>query len=254
MAPALTYLEFHVALVVPPIAVLAWSLYRGTDGDRLAARPRLAAVGTALMAAVAFIYTTPWDNYLISRGVWWYPEGVVLTTVGHAPVGEYLFFILQPVLTLLWLFHLRGRATDERAVNARGLGVLVWLGLTALGNVLYTTGNGFYLGAILVWACPVAALQWAVGGPHLWRVRRTLVVAVAVPTAYLWLADRLAIGLGLWRFSAERTTGLELAGLPLEEAVFFLMTNVLVVQGVLLFYWVVDTFADGSLTARIRTP
>ncbi|MFB6217690.1 MAG: lycopene cyclase domain-containing protein [Halobacteriaceae archaeon] len=250
MAPALTYLEFHLALVVPPVALLAWSLYRG-GGGTFVARPRLAVAGTALMALVAFVYTAPWDNYLISQGVWWYPDGVVLATVGHAPVGEYLFFVLQPVLTLLWLFHLRRDTTEEPAVNARGLGVLVWLGLTAAGNVLYTTTAGFYLGAILVWAAPVAALQWAVGGPHLWRVRRTLALAVAVPTAYLWLADRLAIGLGLWQFSPERTTGLAVLGLPVEEAVFFLMTNILVVQGVLLLYWVVESVADRSFVAAL---
>lgn len=254
MTPPLTYLEFHLAVVVPPVVVLAWSLARGVSPGTLAARPRVAAGGAALMALFAVVYTTPWDNYLVATGVWWYHEGVVLATLGHVPVGEYLFFVLQPVLTLLWLFHLRDDATEERAVNARGVGVLVWLGLTGVGNVLVTSGEGFYLGAILVWAAPVAALQWAVGGPQLWRLRRTLAVAVAVPTAYLWLADRLAIGLGLWRFSPEHTTGLRLLGLPLEEAVFFLVTNLLVVQGTLLFYWVVERVLDRPLSARPPVP
>jgi len=248
---ALTYLGFLAVFVLPPILLLAWSLARGVDPESMAARSRLAAAGTALMALLAVAYTAPWDNYLIGVGVWWYPEEVVSRTVGNAPVGEYLFFVLQPVLTLLWLFHLRAEPTEEWAVNARGAGVLVWLGLTAVGNVLYTTGSGFYLGAILVWACPVAALQWAVGGPHLWRVRRTLALAVAVPTAYLWAADRLAVGIGLWQFDPYTTTGIALLGLPVEEAVFFLLTNVLVVQGVLLLYWVVDAIPERQRAAGL---
>lgn len=239
MAP-LTYLEFHLVFIVPPLVLLAWSLRRRAARGTLAGRPRLALLGTGLMALFAVLYTTPWDNYLISRGVWWYPDGVVAATFGHAPLGEYLFFVLQPVLTLLWLFHLREAATAERAVNARGGGVILWLGCTALGNLLFGTEWGLYLGAILLWACPVAALQWAVGGPHLWRVRRTLLVAVAVPTAYLWVADATAITLGLWRLSPVHTTGLTVLSLPVEEALFFLLTNVLVVQGVLLLYWVAD--------------
>jgi len=97
---------------------------------------------------------------------------------------------------------------------------------------------GVYLGAILVWAAPIVALQWAVGGSYLRRTWRTWGVAVAVPTLYLWAVDRIAIGIGIWIISDELSSGFELLGLPVEEAVFFLITNLLVVYGLVLFEWV----------------
>ena len=69
----------------------------------------------------------------------------------------------------------------------------------------------------------------------MWRYRSTVVWAVAVPTVYLWICDRIAIGLGVWQISERYTTGLGVGGLPIEEAVFFLITNVMVVQGLVLF-------------------
>ena len=48
------------------------------------------------------------------------------------------------------------------------------------------------------------------------------------------ICDRLAIGLGIWEISPQYTTGWHLFGLPIEEAVFFLITNLMVVQGLAL--------------------
>ncbi|PSQ39704.1 hypothetical protein BRD10_03065 [Halobacteriales archaeon SW_12_71_31] len=75
------------------------------------------------------------------------------------------------------------------------------------------------------------------GGGHARRpgdVRRPL--GVAVPTLYLCLIDRLAVGWGLWQFSAVKLTGWTVLGLPVEEATFFLLTNALVVHGLVLFH------------------
>ncbi len=93
---------------------------------------------------------------------------------------------------------------------------------------------GVYLGLILVWAGPVLALQWVIGATQLWARKRTWLYGTLVPTLYLWLADRIAIGQGIWSITEAYTTGLHLFGLPLEEATFFLVTNLLVVQGLLL--------------------
>ena len=60
---------------------------------------------------------------------------------------------------------------------------------------------------------------------------------MAVPTLYLWFADAVAIHLGIWRISETQTLGIEFGPLPLEEATFFLATNLLVVQGLMLFLY-----------------
>lgn len=236
----LTYPGFHLVFVVPPILLLGWSLRRRAGRGLGARRPLLAAAGLVLMALFALAYTTPWDNFLIRQGVWWYGEGAVYARLGDAPLSEYLFFLLQPVMAALWLYHLSPSPTDETPINARGAGALAGLSLTAVGNALWTTAPGYYLGAILVWAGPVLTLQWFIGGPYLWRVRRTVALAVAAPTVYLWCADRVALGLGVWTISTDLSTGLAPLGLPVEEAIFFLVTNTLVVQGIVLLFWVAD--------------
>ena len=61
---------------------------------------------------------------------------------------------------------------------------------------------------------------------------RTFLAGLIPSTLYLWFADRTAIKLGIWTIAPETSFGLSFFGLPIEEAVFFLMTNLLVVQGV----------------------
>lgn len=96
-------------------------------------------------------------------------------------------------------------------------------------------GHFTYLVLELSWALPVLALQWAVGLPELWRARRLWAIATLIPTIYLCLVDRLALGNGIWTIHEDRSTGISLGGLPLEEALFFLLTNLMVVQALILF-------------------
>jgi lycopene cyclase domain-containing protein len=51
------------------------------------------------------------------------------------------------------------------------------------------------------------------------------------------VADAVAIWAGIWTISPDYTVGVSAFGLPLEEATFFLFTNLLVVQGVLLLLY-----------------
>ncbi|MFC7172785.1 lycopene cyclase domain-containing protein [Haloplanus litoreus] len=114
--------------------------------------------------------------------------------------------------------------------------------LGAGGWQLLARSETFYLGAILAWAAPVLALQWVVGAPQLWARRRLVTLGTLVPTTYLCVADRVAIEYGIWILSERYTTGLTVAGLPVEEATFFLVTNLFVVQGLVLYRWVVSRF------------
>jgi hypothetical protein len=215
----------------------------------------VALTGLTGITALALVYTTPWDNFLIDQGVWWYGEGTVVAYVGSAPLEEYLFFVLQPVLSGLFLYTMGfAPAFEERDTRLppRLLGGVGFLVLSVVGGVLLTTTSGYYLGAILVWACPLLALQWAVGGGYLVRRRHEWTVAVAVPTLYLWFADRVAIGLGVWTISNTQTLGVYILGLPLEEATFFLVTNLLVIQGLVLFEWVMHRW--GRLTLDANEP
>src|SRR5690606_37938327 len=61
---AVTYLAFHAVFILPPIFLLLWRR-RG----RTPVHPRETLFLVAI-AAIAFVYTTPWDNHLVWRGVW----------------------------------------------------------------------------------------------------------------------------------------------------------------------------------------
>ena len=63
---------------------------------------------------------------------------------------------------------------------------------------------------------------------------RPRLLSVGGPTLYLWFADRIAIGAGTWSINPALTVPWRPFGLPLEEAVFFLCTNLVLVNGLLL--------------------
>ena len=230
----MSYFTFHLIFTLPPILLLALVQRQplaGIGGLR-------AWLGLPLIALLALVYTTPWDNYLIWRDVWHYGTDRVVGTIGYVPVEEYLFFLLQPILTGLWLYWLLPRTSEpvrqEYSAAVRASGIVFWVVLSIAGALMLQWDSGTYLGLILVWAGPILALQWIVGATQLWATKGTWLTGTLVPTLYLWIADRVAIGQGIWSISDVYTTGLDLFGLPVEEATFFLITNLLVVQGLLL--------------------
>lgn len=235
-----TYAQFHALFLLPPLVALS-TVTLWTRRQRSIVR----AVPLAAITAVALVYTTPWDNYLIARGVWRYADGSVSAVVWRAPVEEYAFVLIQPLLGALWL-HLLSQRFDPPtreiglAWRDRALGALAGLPIGVAGVLLLRAESTFYLGAILAWAAPVLALQWAVGWRYLLARWRLCLVAIAVPTLYLSTADRIAIESGLWQLASQYTTGLTVGGLPIEEGVFFLLTATFVVQGLVLYPWVIE--------------
>lgn len=232
----MSYLTFLTMFILSPILLLAL-----THPLPLGGVPNWRSrYSLPLICIIAFLYTIPWDNYLVYRGVWGYGTDRVLGTVGYVPLEEYAFFILQPLLTGLFLTQLLSRTEAHNSgsiSSVRRTGVLLYLVLTACGVLLLTfaPSRGLYMGLILVWAGPVLAATWYVGAPLIWTYRRTFLWGTAAPTLYLWVADRLALESGIWYIAEEFSLGLHIFGLPLEEAAFFLMTNLLVNQGLFLF-------------------
>ncbi|HEX6372256.1 MAG TPA: lycopene cyclase domain-containing protein [Longimicrobium sp.] len=261
----MTYLQFHLIFILPPLLLLFLTSRKLLR--RMGPRAVPALIGVVLLALV---YTTPWDSELIRRGVWGYGPDRVIGTIGLIPIEEYLFFILQPLLTGLWFYRVMPPRTEDdrqrlawqstpsarlgshlpqktlgevshQRVSERWEHVLRWgpavlYALLALwGVMLLRTERGTYLGMILAWAAPVLAAQWAVAGGRIGAAPRTFALAVAIPTLYLWMADAIAIRLSIWRISETQTLGIKFGPLPLEEAAFFLATNLLVVQGLTLF-------------------
>jgi len=238
-----TYLYFHLVFILPVILV-------GVILRRMEKQCDLPwqKAGIAVLALIALVYTTPWDNYLVAERIWEYGEGRVIESliIGYVPIEEYFFFILQPIMTgVFFLLYATRLRVDFKALNQpleRGrpaaVGVAVCVALAGFGVVCLTllSDHFTYLGLILVWACPVLAFQWGYGGGTLWSQRDLLWRAVRTPTIYLWVVDMIAIEWRIWHILPETSTGWKLIALPFEEAFFFLVTNFLVVQGLILFY------------------
>jgi lycopene cyclase domain-containing protein len=258
MTTPFTYVQFHLAFLVPAVLFLVATGFvsrsfddrsaTGTDGGSPRGWRHYWA-GVAVITVVALAYTTPWDNHLIARGVWWYGDGRTVLRIWHAPLEEYLFIVVQPWVTALWLSHFAADSAwgrPEHPVASRTVGVGIAAAVGVVGWGLLGTDGGFYLGAVLAWSAPVVALQWAVGAPQLWARRRVVALGTLLPALYLCVADRIAIELGVWVLSERYTTGLTVAGLPIEEGAFFLVTNLFVVQGIVLYRLVTVRWATGA--------
>jgi lycopene cyclase domain-containing protein len=231
------YLTFLGLFVVCPTIGLAVTADRTRGWS-----PATWRLGVPLVVCLAVLYTTPWDRYLVRRGVWTYADGSVVARLWDVPVAEYGFMIAQTGLVSVWLLgHVdRGASTDRALGAGYPSGLLAAGAVGTVGIALGQVPGTLYLRTLLIWATPVLALQWSVGWPVLATHRRTAALGVLVPTAYLCLVDRLAIAIGLWQFDPTATTGITLLGLPIEEALFFLLTSGFLVQGLVLFEWVVS--------------
>ncbi|MCA9992323.1 MAG: lycopene cyclase domain-containing protein [Ardenticatenaceae bacterium] len=250
----MTYFGFLALFVGIPILIMAaltaWDLRRGRP---MPAQLRSYPAGWVLAAhvLVALLYTTPWDNYLVATGVWFYdPNLVTGLTIGWVPIEEYTFFIVQPILAGLWfLFWARrwsGSApagetnpagNDWPKPRLRQISVaiagLVWLVMAFILASRWAPGT--YLALQLVWALPPIMLQLAFGADTLWRYRRLVLVGLVPTTLYLALADTIAIGSGTWTIDPAQSLGWLLGGvLPIEEFLFFFLTNTLLIFGMTL--------------------
>jgi lycopene cyclase domain-containing protein len=241
----MTYSDFHLWFSLP-VLMLSFLLARPLL-LKLEAPARWAA---GLNAAMAVLYTTPWDNYLVYKGIWFYGSDRVIGTIGYVPIEEYLFFIFQSLSAswfILWWWGNTFVNQPENSLspgeknlrksdqNSRKYGTIFYAFWFVVGIACLMNEKSLYLGLILTWATPVLAAQWWLIGDHLVKDRTRLLTGLGFMTIYLWIADRFAIQEGIWSLSKTYTLNVMLWNLPVEEAMFFLVTNLLLVQGVVLF-------------------
>lgn len=250
----MTYFGFLLRFLVIPVLVLLAITYRDLSQNRRSSRFRNGAAvwtGIALHVLLAVLYTTPWDNYLVATGVWYYnPDLVTGILLGYVPIEEYTFFVLETLLAGLWWWFLarrifplpvaKGREVrDSFTANRRlvylstFIFVLLWSTFTYL--FFFGATGWTYLAIILFWALPPILLQLLFGADILWHYRKLVFWSILVPGAYLSLMDIVALGDTTWSISPDQTTGILFFGiLPLEEVVFFFITNILITFGMTL--------------------
>ncbi len=242
----MTYFNFLLQFIGLPLLVLV--VLTWLDSQQKKPLPLTLQGGSfwrVLLAhvVVAVVYTTPWDNYLVATGVWWYnPQLVTGVVIGWVPLEEYTFFVVQTFLAGLWWLYLAKRLLPPkrfnegrflwRAIPLFSLGVL-WFIMALI--LVFRWSPGTYLALELTWALPPIMLQWALGADILWHYRRLVFTSLGSLVVYLSLADSYAIQMGTWAIDPAQTLGFHLGNtLPLEEFVFFLLTNSLIIFGLTL--------------------
>jgi putative membrane protein len=172
------------------------------------------------------------------------------------------FFILQTLLTGLWTLLVLDSLPSSPAQEDVGQGRAARLGASAVVATLWAAsavvvaagwGPGRYAALILAWALIPILIQVGFGADLLWGRRMTIALAVVPPTLYLWLVDALAIRSGTWTIDPSQTTGLKLGPLPIEEMLFFLMTNILVACGITLMRSPTARTRLANVVRRLRT-
>ncbi len=236
----MTYFGFLTFFILIPILALAiFIIWRKRKGE-FKSNPKFGfTIGIHIL--LALLYTTPWDNYLVATGVWYYnPKLVSGIILGFVPLEEYTFFILETLLTgLLWnILANRISASENFKPSGRlrvvsvGIALIIWLAAAFI--FLSHSERLTYLSIILFWALPAIIPQLAFGADILWHQRKLLIWTILPMGLYLSIADSLAIASGTWTIDPAQSIGVFIGSLPLEEAVFFFVTVTLVCFGVTL--------------------
>ncbi|MDL1900155.1 lycopene cyclase domain-containing protein [Anaerolineae bacterium CFX9] len=239
------YFGFLAKFVVLPLAIftfLNWRAHkRGRSvPDELRGVPAEAAL--AGLVGVAVAYTTPWDNYLVATRVWWYDPKLVVGRIGYVPIEEYSFFVLQTLMTGVWTVLLSRFTPHDEKPPQNGWRARIGLTTAIAGVWVWSVYNLFrgprkrtYLSLMLSWALLPIMFQTLFGGDILWQHRRLIALGVIPTTLYLGLSDSLAIDSGTWTINPEKSVDYLIGGkLPLEEGLFFFLTNLLVTVGITL--------------------
>jgi lycopene cyclase domain-containing protein len=207
-------------------------------------RGESAAFWWVLLAVVVF--TTPWDNIAVRRGIWGFAREKYSFRIAYLPVEEYAFFIFQSVNVMLavralfrfhphWLLRLPMPISHTTWLLA-GFSLVAWVLIAAqLLELRRKTGPRANYALHLAWFLPVIYLQWVIA-PRLFFAHLGLLALVTCAFGiYYTLADLVAVRSGTWFFDEKQITGPKLSGiLPWEEIAFFFLTSLLVAQSYLL--------------------
>ena len=268
----LSYAGYHVALTLPPIAALwywrpaelrplqkaalclictiafwwtvPWDNYLvanavwGYGADRVCA-----TIGYVPVEEYAFFVIQPILTCLLlfrQQAVQGWRGGCCGGTLARREGGaDTELYLTEPLSLPLPLPGGAGAVAVPRWVvlHLAPAALLLWLTYAAVGWWL-ARSSLMYMGLILGWSSPIMAIQWLYGGSTLWRDADLLFPVVIISSVYLWVSDSIAISDGIWWISEKFTTGYELPilpNVPIEEATFFVVTNLMCVQGVHLF-------------------
>lgn len=119
----MTYWLYHILFTLPLLAALLWVMRTTLTTAH--------AICMGITAVIAFAFTTPWDNYAVFLGIWSFGDAVSLgyplhhlsdhtSWLGHIPVEEYAFFVIETLLACLTVtFFIQRQKTRETPIAPR---------------------------------------------------------------------------------------------------------------------------------------
>ncbi|KIJ41483.1 hypothetical protein M422DRAFT_255388 [Sphaerobolus stellatus SS14] len=229
------YALFHLYYTIPVASLLHFILSP--------LRTRRDDFKIFFLCAMAFTCSVPWDSYLVRNRIWTYPPASVLGTFFDIPIEECFFFAIQTYITSSLYIILSKRVLKPLhlvAGSRKKWQVTIWTGITGLGFLLgammvYEGGRGCYMGLILAWSMPVFGFILYVAGSFILSLPFSFTgLAILFPTIYLCVFDALEIRNGTWTIGKATSTGWKVFRiLEIEEAFFFLVTNGMIVFGLI---------------------
>lgn len=102
----MTYLQFHLIFNLPLFLLLLFLLRNRWNQPRV--------LWLVVLVVIAFVATTPWDNWAVHQGIWGFDWGRTTPieipwngVLWRLPAEEYAFFIIMTVLVgMMCLFFL----------------------------------------------------------------------------------------------------------------------------------------------------
>ncbi|SNX84613.1 probable Bifunctional lycopene cyclase/phytoene synthase [Melanopsichium pennsylvanicum] len=241
-ACTLSYRHFHLMWTLPLCIVLY-----------LIAKPFLTKLDRAkliLLPVIAFVWTSPWDNLIVKNRAWFYHGHCIWFTIGYVPIEEYFFFVIQSLISTLWCTLLTrwylpnlslAPASPSRIKLATPALVTSLLCLMIGLNMAVPETHSYYFGMITWWASlPLALLLWGcidfIRNTGIWAGIVPFSLSVLGPTLYLWCSDVYALRRGTWHINEATSLNMfPIPDLPVEEMLFFLVTNLILISACFTF-------------------
>ena len=157
----MTYFGVLVRFIGPPLAVLAAiSALDLARGKRVPSQYRTWPAWAILLGhvAIALLYTTPWDNYLVANRVWWYEPSLVTGIVfGWVPIETVALVVAEAYARST--NRVRGSSFCALAVNRDRLLILGGVAHPAARRLAARLVYGTAAGMVSA-PCPRPARVW----------------------------------------------------------------------------------------------
>lgn len=195
-----------------------------------------------LISITNLAYLKLWDTLIIPDRTWTFIPERVNSIIGESTIEKNMFFLLQIILTSLWTL-ICVRWTIPCLCfnqNKKSYQLIQWIPILllnivmAIGCTMVVPGqNTFYLGCLLCWASPIIMYLWYGCGNFFVKKIISSSIAIVVPTLYFcWMNQKISV-VNIWY--TKKPTSLNVfifEDLPLEEALYFFITNVIIVLAV----------------------